>query len=70
MPTNEEIVTILDGLRSAREDLELQKSELIRIGTGRGDPALIDAISRFPESLRPLSGAGGPRSRRRPRPGH
>ena len=47
MPTNDEIVTILDGLRSAREDFELQKRELIRIGKSRGDPVLIDDISRF-----------------------
>jgi hypothetical protein len=51
MPTNDEIVTILDGLRSAREDFELQKRELIRIGEGRADPTLKEDIRRFLEAF-------------------
>jgi hypothetical protein len=45
--SNEEIVALLDGLRSARADLEVQKSELIRIGEGRADPTLKEDIHRF-----------------------
>jgi len=51
MPTNEEIVALLNDLRSAREDFELEKRELIRIGEGRADPTLKEDISRFLEAF-------------------
>jgi len=51
MPTNEEIVALLNDLRSAREEFEVQERELKGIGERRGDPVLIDDISRFLEAF-------------------